>query len=134
MLPDPDQLRVTTKKAVEEATLRREQKLVEIKKQEERQRQRDVLFAEHVLQQVASKCEKEAENGRSHAVIMSLDRNRDYSSGDYRNTLGYQYLKGPGAIVWNELQKAKLNPQIEFWHDGVGYDSGYNIIVKWDTK
>ena len=47
------------------------------------------------------------------------------------NKLRYSQLKGVGAIVWNACQGAKLNPTLEYWHDGAGIESGFNLVVNW---
>lgn len=131
-LPNPNDLRRTTETAIAIGKEREKKRLAAIAAKEERQRKADELFAAHVLEQVPDKCEKEAEAGRSHAIVMSLKYSRDYDSpAPNWNDLPYNKLKGPGALVWNALSLANLNPKIEYWHDGMGMDSGFNIIVQW---
>lgn len=126
-LPNPGDLRHTTADAVRRGKERERRRLAEIKEKEEKQKQADELFAERVLLQVPGKCETEAEAGRSHAIVMSLKYGRDHDQTS--NKLTYNQLKGPGAIVWNALQEAKLNPTLEYWWD---YEtSGFNIVVHW---
>jgi hypothetical protein len=75
---------------------------------------------------------KEAKEGRDHAIVMGLKWGRDHD-GYTGNELRYNQLKGPAAIVWNELVKAGLQPALEYWHDGMGMDGGFNIIIKWPS-
>jgi len=129
---DVAKLRQLTKDAIQRGKDREAKRLAEIKAKEERQKQKDQLLASHVLAAFPEKCEREAEQGRSHAIIMGLKYGRDYDSpAPNWNDLPYNKLKGPGAIVWNYLVKAGVEPSIEFWHDGMGIDGGFNIVVKW---
>lgn len=127
-LPNPSDLRKKTQEAIARGKELERKKLLAIKEADERKRKEHELIAETILAQVPHKCEKESENGRSHAIIMALSTNRDYTG---YNPQSYKELKGPAAIVWNALMEAKLNPAIESWHDGGGMYGGYNIIVKW---
>jgi len=138
---DRAQLRQHTEQAIQRGKCKEETRLADIKAEDERKAKRDQLFAATVLAEFPDKCEKEAGRGRSHAIIMGLKYNRDYvydarmfgeflNDGNF-NSLSYDRLTGPGAIVWNYLQAAGLKPTIESWHDGMGMDSGFNIVVKW---
>lgn len=129
-LPTIEELRKLTSEALEQARIEREQKLARIQERDERKAKENQAFAERVLAQVPDKARKEAKEGRGHVVVMGLKWGRDHD-GYSSNQLQYNQLKGPGAIVWNELSKAGLQPSIEYWHDGVGMDGGFNIIIKW---
>lgn len=138
---DLAQLRQLTEQAIQRGKWKEEKRLADIKAEDERKARSDQLFAATVLAEFPDKCEKEAGRGRSHAIIMGLKYNRDYVydgnfSGFYAransgNSLSYDRLTGPGAIVWNYLQAAGLKPTIEYWHDGIGMDSGFNIVARW---
>jgi len=129
---DLAQLRQLTEQAIQRGKWKEEKRLADIKAEEERKAKRDQLFAATVLAEFPDKCEKEAGRGRSHAIIMGLKYDRDYTyQGSNFNTLSHDRLTGPGAIVWNYLQAAGLKPTIEYWHDGMGMDSGFNIVVHW---
>ena len=131
---DVAKLRQLTEQAIQRGKDKEAKRLAEVKAEAERKAVRDQLFAATVLAEFPDKCEKEAERGRSHAIIMGLKSDRDYThaSGNKNwNALGYERLQGPGAIVWNYLVKAGLKPSIEFWHDGCGVESGFNIVVQW---
>lgn len=125
------QLRQLTEEAIQRGKLKEEKRLADIKAEDERKAKRDQLFAATVLAEFPDKCEKEAGRGRSHAIIMGLKYNRDYVYDGNYNSLTYDRLTGPGAIVWNYLQEAGLKPTIEYWHDGMGMDSGFNIVARW---
>lgn len=125
-------LRKATTDAIQRGKEREKQRLADVKAKDERQKQKDQLLCSHILAQFPAKCEKEAEQGRSHAIIMGLKYGRDYDSpAPNWNDLPYNKLKGPGALVWNYLAVAGLQPTIEYWHDGMGMDSGFNIVVHW---
>lgn len=128
MLPDPAELRQLTQKAIQEEKERHEKKLALLQEQDERKKLEHQLFAENVLKQIPEKARQDAKNGRSHTIVMAMKWSRDFQ---YGTQLSYNDLKGPAAIVWNELIKARLNPKIESWDDGCGVESGYNIIIKW---
>jgi len=129
---DVAKLRRLTEEAIERGKERERKRLADVKAKDERQKQKDQLLAAHVLATFPEKCEREAEQGRSHAIIMGLKHGRDHDSpAPNWNELPYHKLKGPGAIVWNYLVKAGLKPTIEYWHDGMGIEGGFNIVVKW---
>lgn len=123
---DVKKLKKLAKDAIEAGKERERKRLAEIKAKDDRQKEKDRLFAAHVIAQVPGKCEAEAEQGRSHAIVMGLKHGRDHDS-----PAPNWKLKGPGAIVWNFLVTAGLEPAIEHWHDGCGMDGGFNIVVKW---
>lgn len=127
------QLRNLTEQAIQRGKLKEEKRLADIRAEDERRVKRDQLFAAAVLAEFPDKCEREAGRGRSHAIIMGLKYGRDYvyGYGGSFNSLSHDRLTGPGAIVWNYLQLAGLKPTIEYWRDGAGMDSGFNIIVHW---
>jgi len=129
---DLAQLRQLTEQAIQRGKWKEEKRLVDIKVEDERKVKRDQLFAAAVLSDFPDKCEKEAGRGRSHAIIMGLKYSRDYVyQGNNFNSIHVELLTGPGAIVWNYLQEAGLKPSIEYWHDGMGMESGFNILVHW---
>lgn len=126
------QLRQLTEKAIQRGKDKEAQRLADVQAEDERKAKRDQLFAASVLAEFPDKCEREAIRGRSHAVIMGLKHSRDYTyQGSNFNILGYDHLTGPGAIVWNYLQEAGLKPTLEYWHDGVGINAGFNIVAHW---
>ena len=132
---DIQNLQDTTQVAIEEAEERRQKKLATIKAKTERAARAAELKAEGIIAQIPDRCAKEAEQGRNHAVVMGLDWDKDYEhqSGNF-NSLTHDRLKGSGAHVWNACQEANMNPTLEYWHDGCGIKSGFNIVVHWDSN
>ena len=125
---DVTQLRQLTEQAIQQGKEKEAKRLADVQAKNERQAKSDQLFAARVLAEVPDKCEKEASRERSHAIVMGLKWGRDH---DYTNALTHDQLKGPASIVWNYLQEQKLNPTLEYWHDGIGMNSGFNIVVHW---
>lgn len=126
----PADLRKLTEEAVERGRLEHEDELQRIAEQEARQRRADELKAEGIIMQIPSKCEKEARNQRSHAVVMGLRYGKDHDQIG-GNVLEVAKLKGAGKIVYDYCKDAGLNPTLEYWWSGDGMDSGYNIVVRW---
>lgn len=128
--PSPAELRKLTEEAVERGKREHQAELQRIAEQEARQRRADELKAEGIIMQIPSKCEKEARNQRSHAVVMGLRYGKDHDQIG-GNVLEVAKLKGAGKIVYDYCKDAGLNPTLEYWWSGDGMDSGYNIVVRW---
>jgi len=133
---DPQELRRLTDKAITEAEKKREEKLAQDKIKEERRQQEIVARAEKIIVEIPSICAKHAENGHNKATVMSLQVFEDYDleKDHNREPLGFlhsQSLKGAAALVWKACEEACLNPSLDYWHDGEGRESGYNINVRW---
>ena len=127
---DVQKLKQLTQTAVQKEQDRQATLLAKEQAAAERERKTHQLMAETVIAQIEDKCEREANNQRSHAIIMGLKYNRDYDSG-WPSIPTANDLKGPGKIVYDFCEKEGLMPMIEDWHDGVGINSGYNIVVQW---
>jgi hypothetical protein len=129
-----DELKATTQAAIDAAENRRLKKLAEIKAKDEREAKAALLKAEGIIAQIPSRCAKEAEHGRNHALAMSL-KHSDYNhSGPPHNQLPHDKLNGAAAHVWNACQEAGMNPTLEHWHDGGGMKSGFNVVVRWGDE
>jgi hypothetical protein len=63
---------------------------------------------------------------------MSL-KNDDWKEPSYKNSKPTN-LSGVGRLVWEYCVGAKLNPTLEYWHDGVGINGGYNLVIHWPKK
>lgn len=131
MLPSPTELRQKTDSAIAAAEQRRLQKIALVKAENERKQREAELRAEEIIAQIPAKCASEAENQRSHAIVMSLNYSEYETLPGQWNQLTYDRLKGAGSIVWNACQAAQLQPTLEYWHDGCGMESGFNIVVHW---
>jgi hypothetical protein len=125
-----DHLRQKTNEAIRRGEEKRQKELKLQRDQEERERREWQLKAEGVVSQIPSRCEKEAEAGRSHAVVYSIPFEEYYQHG-HRGAVTAECLTGAAPIVWRHCVAAKLSPTLESWHDGVGIKGGWNIVVHW---
>lgn len=110
----------------------------DVEKREQKAREAaDRAKAEMILSQVQSRCMAEAQHGRCHAIIMSVGQT------DYERPQGPikdiqwdhcdpRWLKGAAKLVYEALATAYLNPTIDYWHDGVGVNSGFNIVAHFE--
>ena len=106
------------------------------KEQEDKEAQRkraDELKARQVILQIPGRAETEARQGRNHAIVVSIgyddfDRPHDYHNW---NKCESEWLKGSANTVFQACLGAGLKPTLEFWHDGVGENSGFNIVIHW---
>lgn len=93
--------------------------------------------AEMILSQVEARCLAEAQHGRNHAIIMSVGQT-DYErpQGPIRDIqwdrCDPKWLKGAAKLVFEALLAGQLNPTIDYWHDGVGVNSGFNIVAHFE--
>jgi len=126
----PADLRKLTDQAIERGQIEHQDELQRIAEKETRQRRADELKAEGIIMQIPSKCEKEARNQRTHAVVMGLRYLKDHDQLG-GTTLDATKLKGAGRIVFDYCKDAELQPTLEYWWSGDGMDSGYNIVVHW---
>ena len=129
---DVAELRRMTKTAQERIQAEEERMQQEIAEKEAAQRKMEEAKAEAILSQVLSRCQKEAHAGRRHAIVMSVgwdDWKRPPHSTNA--TCRPEYLIGACRLVFDRLAKCNLNPALEDWHDGIGMQSGYNIVVCW---
>lgn len=127
---DPKRLRQLTNEAIARGELAHRDELARIAAEEIRKQRQAKLLAESVIAQIPEKCEKEARHERSHAIVMSMKWDRDYPFNSGKNPQPADLI-GAGAIVWKYCYDAGLAPNIEYWHDGVGVQSGHNIVVHW---
>tara|TARA_Y100000034_G_scaffold135296_1_gene206607 strand:- start:258 stop:656 length:399 start_codon:yes stop_codon:yes gene_type:complete len=125
---DINELKASTQTAIEVADKRRQQKLAETKAKDERVARAAELKAEGIIAQIPNRCAKESEQGRTHAIVMSLT----YEEQGKTTPPTHETIAGAAVHVWNACQEAELNPSLEYWHDGMGMKSGYNIVVHWN--
>jgi hypothetical protein len=94
----------------------------------------DELKALQVIIQIPNRMETEARAGRGHAILMSVgykDYERPHTKEMNWNMCRAEWLKGACRLVYQHCQESELKPTIEFWHDGVGVNSGFNIVIHW---
>ena len=99
----------------------------------ERKRKAERRKAENVIEQIPDRAEKEAKAGRTHAIVYALKSSEDYTTGYNQWHAREDNLCGVGKLVWDYCVGAGLKPTIEDWHDGVGINSGYNIVIHWEA-
>ena len=127
---DIAKLTATTKEAIKIGEEAARAKIEHEKRMEDEKRQVEEHKAESILLQIPARAEQEAKVGRNHATVMSIGYG-DYHGNTYKNTLDPNILIGAAKIVYDSVAKAGLAPTLEFWHDGVGMNSGYNIVIHW---
>lgn len=129
---DVQKLKELTNKAIQKEQERQTDALKKEQAAEERERKKHQLMAENIIAQIEDKCVREALMQRTHVIVMSLKDDRDYDRKIWPQTPNKQTIRGPGKIVFDFCEKEGLMPTIEYWHDGMGLESGYNIIVRWN--
>lgn len=129
-----DELRHVTHLAIEEGKRKREKELAKQAEKIARYQEEQQLKAKHIIEQIPGRCMMEASAGRNHAVVMSLKYYNDYEQppGSAGCSCRPEWFKLASGLVWDFCSKSGLNPTLESWHDGVGIESGYNIVVHWE--
>ncbi len=130
----PQDLRATAEEAIRTSTEeRRKQDAKRERAEMERRTQGEENKARLIIQQITERTSLEARTGRYHAIIMSVDREERGSDTvmDELPRCDPETLKGTAAIVYRHCANEGFNPTLEYWHDGLGYTSGYNIVVHW---
>ncbi len=90
--------------------------------------------AQEIIGHINERAEVEARAGRNHALIMGLgyrDYNRPLHAAVGWNICDESWLIGTAKMVFEYCVQEGLNPTLEFWHDGVGEKSGFNIVIHW---
>jgi hypothetical protein len=131
-----ENLKRMTAEAIEVGKAKAKKMAEEIAEKERLRQIADERKAQNVIDQIPGRAEKEASLGRNHAIVMSVDF-ADYdrpshtpAGKDWRVCQG-DWLKGACKLVWEYCVEAGLNPTLEDWHDGVGVNSGHNIVIHW---
>lgn len=126
------ELTAITEKAIKEGEAKAKA-IADEKIAKEHAKQKLVLAkAEHVIEQIPSRAKREATAGRNHAIVMAL-KSDDWKEASYTNSKPTNLI-GVGKLVWEYCVGAKLNPTLEYWHDGVGVNGGYNLVIHWPKK
>ncbi len=130
---DVQKLKDLTNEAIQKEQEKQAEALRKEQAAEERERKKHQLIAENIIAQIEEKCIREARMQRTHVIVMSLTDYRDYNSAEiWPQAPNKDTIKGPGKIVFDFCEKEGLMPIVEYWHDGVGFRSGYNIIARWN--
>lgn len=130
---DVRRLQQLTRKAQERQRAEREEQMAQERHEAELKRLQEEQKAQMVISQIAHRAETEAIAGHNHAVLMSVgfadyDRPRQNRTWNYCNPI---WLKGACRLVFEHCEKIRLEPTLEYWHDGVGVKSGFNIVIHW---
>lgn len=109
-------------------------KRAEAEELQEKLKQREQeLKAEMVIAQIPLRAEQEARAGRNHAIIMSVgfnDYDRPHENMQW-SRCDPSWLKGACKLVYQYCVESQLRPTLDYWHDGVGVESGFNIVIHW---
>lgn len=124
-------LRKLSDEAVRRGEEERARILIEGREESQRKKRQEEIKAQFIIEQIPSRLEKEATAGRKHAIVMGVgydDYDRPYNHKNWNECKPF-WLKGVARLVFNACLEAELRPTIEFWHDGVGVESGFNIVA-----
>lgn len=135
MIIDPKELNRLTQEAVEQGRREAERREREKAESEARQREADLIKADGIIKQIPGRCVDAARARQSYAIVMTkLGEGTDYvrPPGD-RNyaACSEKWLVGAAKLVWDSCVGSRLQPELQFWHDGCGINSGFNIVVHW---
>lgn len=130
---DITKLKQLTADAVERG--RREAEEAEKRRLEKEERRRKAVErkAQNVIDQIPDRAEREAKEGRSHAIVMSV-KYEDYKRPSFVSNysiLKPEWLQGACKLVYDYCKDAGLNPTLEYWWSGDGVDAGHNIVIHW---
>ena len=92
-----------------------------------------LLAAKNILAQIPGRALIEAQSGRNFAIVMNVGYRDIALSERYpNNVMKPEWIIGEtGKLVYSGCVDLKLNPTLEYWHDGCGMESGYNIVIHW---
>jgi hypothetical protein len=130
---DLDKLKKLTAEAVERGRLAAEEAEKKRLEKEERKRKAAERKAQNVIDQIPDRAEREAKEGRNHAIVMSVKFD-DYKRPSNENNFSIlkpEWMVGACKIVYDYCKQAGLNPTLEYWWSGDGVDSGHNIVIHW---
>jgi hypothetical protein len=136
----PEGLRQLTQEAIESGIRRREAEVRIATEKEKAKLLEEQLRARGIIAQIPGRAETEALAGRNHAIVMGLKYNEDFTYDaeergyDQKNcyrTLNPAKISSTARLVFDHCEAAGLKPSFEFWHDGAGVNSGWNIVIHW---
>ena len=92
-----------------------------------------LLAAKNILAQIPGRALIEAQSGRNFAIVMNVGYRDIVLSERYpNNIMKPEWIIGEtGKLVYSGCVDLKLNPTLEYWYDGCGMESGYNIVIHW---
>jgi hypothetical protein len=129
----PAELRKITEDAIKARKDRADEIAARKSKAAARKLALDKAKAQKIIDSILDRAKREAEAGRSHAVVMSV-RYEDYERPGNENNytvLKPEWFKTVCRLVWEHCVTENLNPTLEHWHDGCGIEGGHNIVIHW---
>jgi len=123
-----------TWQAIEEGRRDAERIAHEKAEAEERERQAEQVLANSIIAQIPERARAAARAKQSYAIVMGLRSGTDYREplGNRNHaTLSEHWLTGAARLVWDACVNSKLKPELQYWHDGFGVNSGFNIVIHW---
>ena len=130
MAVDPKHLRKLTLEAIQRGKDKKKYDDKLARDAEERHLRAQERRAHTIIDGIPARAEKEAENEKSHAIIMAV-KHEDFIKPTYGNTESSSNLKDAAKMVWDYCVTADLKPTIEYWYSGDDLRSGYNIVIHW---
>jgi len=131
---DSGELSQLVRQAVEEGQQEAERKQRELAEARERELQAERVLADSIIAQIPERARTAARARQSYAIVMSLREGTDY-----RRPLGHKdwsfcsesWLSGAARLVWDACLASNLRPELQYWYDGGGMDSGFNLVIHW---
>ena len=118
---DPANLRARTEAAVAKGKVKQDLEAQRRQLDEARRRDDERRKAERILEDIPLAAEAAANAGKNRVVIM-----RGTSMAETEHS-----LRGAAKLVFDECKRAGLDIAVEFDHDGIGYESWLNLVLRW---
>jgi hypothetical protein len=105
-------------------------------------RELEKKFADYLISQIDQRRQLEAQVGRGHAIVMSLVLGEIKPPGGIQvyGLAQPEWLVGAARQVWDycvngpDGKGPDLKPTLEYWDDGVGKHSGFNIVAHFEPE
>lgn len=128
-----DELKSTTKSAVDEAERLNKLRLAKIEKEKSEQFIKDNAYAESEYARIVRGCRNSAEAGKSkYQAIPRIPSGQYDRPINYGKNLDFSLLKGWLAILHNKFMEVGIEPKYVYCHDGAGIESWYNMEISWN--
>jgi len=124
-----EELKAKTQAAITEGERKHREKEAEDKAKDLAQKTEWNAIAHRIIAKISNKAGNAAESGLYTVAVHRLVYGRDYKK--HTNTVYYNDLTGPAAIVYNYCLQAGLNPKIVYGWSGDGMDSWHDIYIDW---
>ncbi len=131
---DVAEWRQLTDRAIEEGRREAARLEAEQARAAEQQRQIERAKALEIISQIPNRARTAALAKQSYAIVMGLREGSDIKRppGNYQySTCSVDWLAGTAKLVWDACVQNKLKPELQYWYDGGGMDSGFNLVIHW---